>query len=226
MDFKIMSSEDFNVILEAQVELNKKYSGEDWAEKIPKSHFVSALYAELGELLESSPRTGDTDTGWKWWKIYLENDVDNMKIEAVDIIHFAMSILILCFENDIDELKKEYEILSKEYLDFEVRNIINEYYISKSKGVSFDLLTSISYFSLCSMTKTKEDLLNSYMFLKNSLCNYSDMTTEYMLYLYMKKNKLNHERVEGGYTESATAYAKIDENGNEDNTKLFLDGKI
>lgn len=219
MNFKIMSIDNFNEILQAQADLNVKYTGEDWADKITKSHFISAMTAELGELLESSPRTGDSESGWKWWKPYLENDVNNMKVEAVDIIHFAKSALILCYDSNLAQLMTDYNACATTYME-EAHQILDE---TRSTGPSFDLMTSNAVFTLSVLTAEREEALNTYMFVINALCQYADMEPEDMFELYMKKNKLNHARVEGGYTESATAYAKHDENGEEDNVQLFRD---
>jgi len=217
MSFKIMEIDDFNEIVQAQAELNVKYSGEDWAEKIPQSHLLSAFFAELGELLESSPRTGDTETGWKWWKPYLENDENNNKVEAVDMIHFTLSSLIVKYNKDLNALMTDYNACSTSYKE-SGEEIINE---EVSGGVSFDLIASTSVFALSILQTEKEESLNMFMFLINALCHYAEMEPNEMYDLYMKKNKLNHERVEGGYTESEDSYEKYDEDGNEDNTKLF-----
>lgn len=48
-------------------------------------NWVDAIFAEAGELIES--------TGYKWWKKH-ELDVENCKVELVDIWHFIMSMLI------------------------------------------------------------------------------------------------------------------------------------
>lgn len=219
MKFQIMTTDDFNAIVQAQAELNVKYSGEDWADKIPMSHLVCAMTAELGELLESSPRTGDTETGWKWWKPYLENDDNNNKVEAVDIIHFAKSMLIKAYGQDLNALMADYNACSTTYIE-EADELLNE---NHTTGVANDLVSAMAAFTLTSLTDSKEESLNLYMFVINSLCHYAIMTPEEMFDLYMKKNKLNHERVEGGYMKSADAYAKIDADGNEDNVKLFED---
>ncbi len=211
--FNIMKVNEFSEILSAQVLLNEKYSGEDWAEIIPKSHFISAMMAELGELLESSPRTGDTGTGWKWWKIFLENDFNNMQVEAVDIIHFAISVLIMNYGSNIEQLLGDYISCHEEFSKAE--------FDENGENLSSGLMLDINSFSLSSLLDQREESLTAFVYLINSLGWYANMTPEYMYQLYMGKNKLNHERVDGGYTESADAYAKFDENGNEDNTKLF-----
>ena len=221
MEFQIMSLDNFNAIVQAQAELNVKYTGEKWAEEIPMSHLLSAMTAELGELLESSPRTGDVESGWKWWKPYLENDDNNNKVEAVDIIHFAKSALIVSYGQDLSTLMSDYNACSTTYIE-EAHQLLEE---DNTTGVSQDLLTSLAAFTLTAYADSREDLLNTYMFVINSLCQYAKMTPDEMFDLYMKKNKLNHERVEGGYMKSADAYAKIDADGNEDNVKLFAESE-
>ena len=207
--------EQFNDLLDAQIGLNIKYSGESWTE-IPDTSLMAATFAELGELLESSPRVGDDPVGWKWWKTYLENDDNNMKIEAVDIIHFTVSSLFKKYYGNFDLLKAHYAECSTAYKSTDLTD-------EQSKGVMYDLLVSISVFSIsCLLPESetkKEQAMDMFVFLIDALCNYAKMTPDEMFELYMKKNKLNHERVEGGYMEDK--YEKYDENGNEDNTKLF-----
>jgi dimeric dUTPase (all-alpha-NTP-PPase superfamily) len=214
-EFKSIEIDDFNTIMQAQNELNKKYSGDDWMEKIPKSHFLMAAIAEYGELLESSPRIGDTETGWKWWKPYLENDENNIKIEVVDIVHFLLSSLILTYE-DLGQLSIDYNACSTAFSEEE--NILDS---DVSSGKAFDLISTISVYILTSLSASKEEALNTFMFVINALSDYSGMPPSEMVELYLKKNELNHKRVEGGYMESADAYEKVDKDGNEDNTKLF-----
>ena len=216
-NFQIISKENFNNLVDAQVELNIKYTGENWATDIPDSSVLAAAFAELGELLESGVRVGDNAVGWKWWKPYLENDANNLKIEAVDIIHFVLSSMIKRYDSDTDLLKKHYSECSASYASAETLNDEN------SSGVMYNILVSMSVFTIaCLMPDTeKEQTMDMFVFLINGLCEFADMDTEEMYDLYMKKNQLNHKRVEGGYMKSEDAYEKVDADGNEDNTKLF-----
>jgi len=216
--FEILTSEQFNEILDAQMELNVKYSGENWAKDIPDSHMLAAAFAELGELLESGPRVGDSDlNGWKWWRENLDNDDNNLKVEAVDIIHFTFSSLAKKY-NDIDLLKKHYAECSNAY-----RTSPNAQSDGESTGVVYDLLLSLSVFTVTCLIEDseKEQLMDMMVFLVNGLCRFSNMTADEMFELYGKKNKLNHKRVEGGY--KTGDYEKVDSDGNEDNVKLFED---
>ena len=213
MSFSAFDAKQFNEILDAQIELNVEYSGKEWMD-IPNSSFAAASFAEMGELLESGPRVGDDIVGWKWWKPYLENDVNNMKIEAVDIIHFAISSLYKKYKGERDLIKNHYKDCREAYVTANVKD-------ESSTGVMYDLLVSFSVFSVGVLVDDteKEQVMDMFVYLIDALCRFSNMTPDEMFNLYMKKNELNHKRVEGGYKEDK--YEKYDENGEEDNVKLF-----
>jgi len=214
--FNTMTHEDMRALLTAQASLNVKYTGEDWASKVPVAHFIAAMQAEYGELLESSPRTGDLvgddmPKGWKWWKPYLENDVNNNKVEGVDMIHFAMSAMLVRL-GGVDEVMSEIEKL-------EIQPDKPE---QADEFIATALIGSVSGFTINILfTDSPQEVTAAYIYLVDALCDYCLMTPEEMVELYNKKNKLNSERIEGGYTKDADSYQKYDEDGNEDNTKMF-----
>ena len=215
---KMFTNEQNRELLTAQASLNEKYSGEEWFKKVPISHFVAALQAEYGELLESSPRTGDAvpdgmPAGWKWWKPYLENDVNNNKVEGVDMIHFAMSAMIIrCC--GVDGVMEQIEKLSIE--DDKPENT--------DEFIATALIGAVSGFSLSAIfSENLQEVVGAWIYLVDALCDYCEMTPDEMFELYAKKNKLNSERIAGGYTKDADSYQKYDEDGNEDNTKMFKD---
>lgn len=74
-----------------QEQLNE-FTLSNWKERLNKSHFQVAMLDELGEFLGSG-RT------WKWWKHGNSPDAWNEKIEAIDILHFYLSIMILSGNN-------------------------------------------------------------------------------------------------------------------------------
>jgi len=47
-------------------------------------NFIRATQQELGELTDSIP--------WKWWAKYQEFDLQNARVEIVDIFHFVISL--------------------------------------------------------------------------------------------------------------------------------------
>ena len=175
-NFEILSSEQFNDLIDAQVGLNVKYSGEDWAEKIPDSSFVAAAFAELGEMLESGARVGDDSVVWKWWKPYVEKDANNLKIEAVDIIHFTISSMVKRYESDVELIKNHYKECSASYAS------ASDLDDPKSSGTVYDVLVSMSVFAVaCLVPETeKEQTMDMFVFMINSLCKFSNMDADEM----------------------------------------------
>lgn len=209
------SKEQNKALFEAQSSLNIKYTGEDWMNKVPISHFIAAMQAEYGELLESSPRTGDETKedmpkGWKWWKPYLENDDNNNIVEAVDMIHFAMSAMIIrC--GGVDGVIEELDKFEIDHNDIEDESYKATVLIGATCGFSISSLFS----------ENLQEIIGGWVFLVDALCKYCDMTPDTMVKYYFKKNELNSERIAGGYTKDADSYEKYDADGNEDNTKMF-----
>lgn len=74
-------------LLTRQDSLNKEFLGEDWRSK-SKDHssidYCAALLEEAVELL-------NCNKVWKFWKTPDAPDLENMKLEFVDLLHFAMS---------------------------------------------------------------------------------------------------------------------------------------
>lgn len=202
---KRFSIDQITQLLEAQNTLNIKYTGEDWRDVVPMSSFSAANIAELGELLESSPRTGDNDAGWKWWKPYLENDVNNIKVEGIDIIHFSLSMVLKAYS--VADAVTLYDKYTDELETPNVPLPMN------------NLLIAVSTFTVMSNMTEDPVFIQSFAALMESVSEYTGMSMNAMFMLYAKKNALNHARVEGGYQEGT--YQKIDENGEEDNVRMF-----
>ncbi len=76
-------------IFKEQYELNKRI-GIDTANLSDKEkvdwvlNYTRALQQECSELIDSVP--------WKWWAKYQNFDVQNARVEVVDIMHFLVSI--------------------------------------------------------------------------------------------------------------------------------------
>ena len=72
-----------------QAELNKRIgvdtSNMDEADKIKWTlNYSRALQQENAELVDSVP--------WKWWAKYQKFDVQNARVEVVDMLHFLVSL--------------------------------------------------------------------------------------------------------------------------------------
>ncbi len=194
-------------LLNAQSSLNEKYSGENWREKTLPSDWLVTILTETAEMYESAPRLGgpkppEFTSGWKFWKKNLENDVQNMKIEIIDVLHFLMSSLLHNNGiNDILKTHREFNIPDEEIIDFNEAIIFTQ--------------------SLFNMSIIQKDYTNAIcagfdmMYLLGSAM---ELSPDQMYDGYFKKNKLNQKRVEGGYMEGT--YQKIDADGNEDNRCL------
>ncbi len=84
-----MNKDKLSIIFDMQAELNAriKVPHEDLTdtEKITWIlNYSRALSQEVSELIDSVP--------WKWWAKYQEFDEQNAKVEAIDILHFLISI--------------------------------------------------------------------------------------------------------------------------------------
>ena len=76
----------FNKMLKRQEYLNN-LTYPAWKEKLGMYDWQSAVLVEAGELLESF--------GYKWWKKQ-EKDMENVRVELIDILHFMLSDLHYC----------------------------------------------------------------------------------------------------------------------------------
>ena len=105
----------FKKMVKLQHQFNKQVA-EDYLEK--NFNWNSAIIAESGELLDSF--------GYKWWKKQ-EPDMENVKVEAIDLLHFVISQNIQA--NYFD--KTDY--ISKTIKDFEDMFLgkIEEFYDEK-----------------------------------------------------------------------------------------------
>lgn len=179
-----------------QDELNEKStkSGRWKQVRYISDHCVAAI-AELMEMMESMD--------WKWWK---KNEVDtwNVKIEAIDAVHFLISMNILKHATDGEELQLERVQGSvsptargrdsEEVRSFFFRavNMVTEIYDTESPEPMHRLI---------------EDVLGA-----------AGITAEEFEAIYLAKYCLNEIRWEGGYL--LGTYTKHKEGGLEDNYYL------
>jgi dimeric dUTPase (all-alpha-NTP-PPase superfamily) len=76
-------------MLEMQEQTNIRIDGPDWRDK--NYEWYRAVWTECAELIDHY--------GWKWWKKQ-EQDVNQMKMEVVDIWHFLASDFLQKFDID------------------------------------------------------------------------------------------------------------------------------
>ena len=189
-----MNTNIFKIMVELQHELNIQTAGADYLDK--SLGWNSAIIAESGELLESF--------GYKWWKKQVP-DMDNVKVEAIDLLHFVISEEIQIHHRNFHKSERtnnEY-ILSKTIQNFEKDFAEDNILIYKDFKELIDLLNYHRYSRLFIMKKIFEEL---------------NMRNEDVYISYITKNCLNKFRQDYGY--KTGTYIK-DWNGREDNVVAF-----
>ncbi|WP_323586047.1 dUTP diphosphatase [Aliarcobacter butzleri] len=188
-----MNKNIFEVMVEMQHEFNKKVAV-DYLEK--NFNWNSAIIAESGELLES--------LGYKWWKKQ-EPDMENVKVEAIDLLHFVISEEI---QSSFNHFSKIEEIDEKHIILATTQNCMNYFHSCPSDDVE-DLNRLV-------------DLLNYHkyrrIYIMKNIFDKLNMSNEDVYIAYITKNCLNKFRQDNGYKDGT--YIK-DWNGKEDNVVAF-----
>lgn len=154
----------------------------DWRQA--KSEWYRAIWTECAEMLEHY--------GWKWWK-HQQPDLDQVRLELVDIFHFAMSDYLLREANTDDVIER----------------IINEL---STPGKLTDIPCSIEAMAqstISNQSMSFSEFANVMMLI--------GMNFDQLYRLYVGKNVLNFFRQDHGYKDGS--YIKV-WNGLEDNEHL------
>lgn len=145
-----------------------------------------AIWVECAEMMDHY--------GWKWWKKQTP-DIEQVKLELVDIWHFGLSILL---STDIPKEELVDYVQNWWVIDNQTTNNFKEYLEQfasialKEKGIS------INHFS--------------------QLCNLADLSFDELYTSYVGKNVLNFFRQDNGY--KTGTYRKHWHDGREDNEHL------
>lgn len=183
-----MNKNIFQIMVELQHQFNKQVA-EDYLDK--NFNWNSAIIAESGELLES--------LGYKWWKKQ-EPDIENVKVEAIDLLHFVISDRIQKNKKMFSE-KESLNMVSIEfYNEFNTNKVLNDH--STLEDMIFYLIATNS-FRLNVMKRIFTKL---------------NMSNEDVYISYITKNCLNKFRQDNGYKDGS--YIK-NWNGREDNAVAF-----
>ena len=182
----------FKEIVELQNEFNKKVHP-NWIEQ--NYNWNSAIIVESGELLESY--------GYKWWKSQ-EQAIENVKVEAIDLLHFVIS----------DYMQQQYNDYHKEFehgFDFYTDDTFDECRIcfSYHDEQQHDMLELID---------TLNQETDSRFSTMKSIFEHLNMSNEDVYLAYIIKNCLNEFRQKHGYKEGT--YIK-DWNAKEDNEVAY-----
>ncbi len=197
-------------MLKLQQALNDSTNGEGWEKGVTKNgkliDWKRCIYMESAELIDSF--------AWKHWKaINQEPDWENIRIEAVDIWHFVLSLLL-----------QEYKLHNKGSIEALSEHIVSqEGYSAFSK---LDYRPEADTYEIIKMVESMMfDVLKSEGFDLDALINdfftmalHCGVNLQKLYMLYIGKNILNRFRQDHGYKEGS--YIKI-WNGSEDNVVML-----
>ncbi|MDG6772854.1 dUTP diphosphatase [Thiomicrorhabdus sp. ZW0627] len=198
--------DSINEMLSMQNALNEATNGTDWRSGVTQLgkeiDWRRCIVMESAELIDSYP--------WKHWKsVDAQTDMENVRVELVDIWHFLLSLALEHFEQ-----KEAAELLTKALMDseepeFELNKLtvieqvrIHEMMMAialQKDAVSGEYLAALA-----------EAFFNS--------CKVAELNFEQLYQIYMAKNVLNKFRQDHGYKEGT--YIK-EWNGKEDNVVMF-----
>lgn len=184
-----MKKNIFEIMVALQHQFNKQVA-EDYLDK--KFNWNSAIIAESGEMLDS--------LGYKWWKKQTI-DMDNVKVEAIDLLHFIIS----------ENIQQAYNV--GETGDFGLECVANEFaYRFDSKFIITGNENLINLIDLLNFNDINRFNILKMIFLQLNMSN------EDVYIAYIVKNCLNKFRNDNGYEDGT--YIK-DWNGKEDNVIAY-----
>jgi hypothetical protein len=173
--------EQILTMLELQDAMNSKVNP-DW--RNAGSEWYRAIWTECAEMLDHY--------GWKWWK-HQQPDMDQVKLEIVDIWHFAMSDLLIKGDS-VDAIADgiQAELMQP--------------------APSNDIRQSIESLALVTL-QTQSAHVSEFA----SLMQCADLSFDELFRMYVGKNVLNFFRQDHGYKDGT--YIKV-WHGREDNEHL------
>lgn len=185
-----------------QQKLNDETNGKRWLEgktnKGKTINWLRCVHMEASEFIDSFP--------WKHWKaIDQEADLQNARIELVDIWHFLMSEAIRTNYTGVDKKDGMVRI---------ARELIKVSYSETKVTTDYELIINTAE-QLIFETKSKN--LTTILMKFFELCALMDLSFDDLYGKYIAKNTLNKFRQDNGYKEGS--YIKI-WNGDEDNVVM------
>ena len=169
------------VMLEMQDAMNARVNP-DWRQA--GNAWYRAIWTECAEMLDHY--------GWKWWK-YQHPDLDQVRLELVDIMHFAMSDYLLQHDdNEAVAARIEAELCDP-----------------RQAGDIRGAIEAMAQATIANRSMHYSDFANIMALI--------EMDFDQLYRLYIGKNELNFFRQDHGYMEGN--YVKIWD-GREDNEHL------
>ena len=207
MQYPIPTQNAIHEMLHMQNTLNEMTNGIHWRSGVTQLGKVidwkRCIVMESAELIDSYP--------WKHWKsVDAVTDIENVRVELVDIWHFLLSLALEQFE-----LSKAVNLLDKALvLSHVASNTISRGMTVIQQVAVHETMMRIA---LEAADATEEYLLRlAESFFK--ACKVADLSFDQMYQIYMAKNVLNKFRQDHGYKEGS--YIK-EWNGKEDNIVMF-----
>ena len=192
------------MLVEYAVQLQDQFNSrlsENWKQERTMTDWATTILTEGAEFIESLP--------WKWWK-KIEPDYDNLKLEAVDLLHFIISALLMLkydcsttakyIENNIRFVDGDYRLMQK-YIGLTVVQA-DLYDKDERSEIRKDVLKA-------ALATNLMNVLNQAI----SIAKFKSIDDVFKLYVF--KNALNHLRQELGYKEGK--YQKLWDGVHEDN---------
>lgn len=169
-------------IVDLQIQLNERTVG-DWINK--NLDWDAAVLVEVAEAVDS--------TAWKWWK-HGTDDLQNLQIEAVDILHF---------------------LVSKALVQYKEPGLVADKIAEIASGAQPSSLPAINWLKQIALYTLENKVMMAVQALFG-LFGALEMDLNQVHQDYISKNMLNHYRQERGYNDASANYRKII-NGEEDN---------
>jgi len=212
----------FNLLemCETQDKLNK-FIEPHWRNKSHKN-FLHANRFCIAAIFEMVELVSDSNVNYKWWKHHSgEVDKWNVKIEAIDILHFVLGIVITksqeLYDKPLIELLENKELGHEKFNMDGVERLINNGNLNSTMFFEF-ISALIQFTALPERSGTSEFEFVSYVYgILNSLFVLLRMPSDEISAIYMAKVTLNEIRQSDGYKNGT--YVKI-QDGVEDNQKL------
>lgn len=225
-------------LVNTQHGLNVAFLGVDWLTR-SRLHvdvdYIPALMDEAAELMRST-------TQWKFWKQTGVTDVSNMKLELIDMLHFAISESLSVSSEDEGVEASMHEVATEMLVGYEIAFEVSDeeespaapaYNFQRLKSSLFSYLSSVFAHYSTDQEGDFEDHDDQDDFFTVSsqhdwasfwrIARYMGVTFGEVVASYLAKVSLNELRVREG--DKRGEYQKIWHDGKEDNFFLmeFID---
>lgn len=195
-----------NEMLIMQNALNEMTNGLDWRTgKTALGKVIDwrrCIVMESAELIDSYP--------WKHWKaVDAKTDMENVRVELVDIWHFLLSLALENMDSD-----KALAILEKALLD----SADSEFDLARLSVIEQVRIHEMMMAIALQSSDVSDEYLAALAEAFFNSCKVAELNFDELYQIYMAKNVLNKFRQDHGYKEGT--YIK-EWNGKEDNVVMF-----